>query len=61
MYSLVRSVKEGEGAGTIVVRAIRAAPGAIAASASAAVAATRVTLLEIKSALEPVRFEERRC
>ncbi len=60
MYSPVRSVKEGEGVGTAVVGAIRAAPGAIAAPASAAAAATRVTLLGMRNALDPERYEERR-
>ncbi len=60
VYSPVRSVKEGEGVGTAVVRAIRAAPGAIAAPASAAAAATRVTLLGMRNALDPERYEERR-
>ncbi|KAA6418149.1 MAG: Autophagy-related 2 [Trebouxia sp. A1-2] len=60
VYSPVRSVKEGEGVGTAVVRAIRAAPGAIAAPASAAAAATRVTLLGMRNALDPDRYEERR-
>lgn len=60
VYNPVRSVKDGEGVGTAVVRAIKAAPGAIAAPASAAAAATRVTLLGLRNALDPERYEERR-
>ena len=60
LYRPARSVKEGEGVGTAVLRAVRAAPGAIAAPVSAAAAATRVTLLGARNALDPARYEDRR-
>ena len=56
----MRSVQEGEGVGQAVARAIRNAPGAIAAPAAAAAAATRVTFLGMRNALDPERYEERR-
>ncbi|KAL3156294.1 hypothetical protein ABBQ32_012565 [Trebouxia sp. C0010 RCD-2024] len=60
VYSPVRSVQEGHGLGQAVARAIRNAPGAIAAPAAAAAAATRVTFLGMRNALDPERYEERR-
>ena len=60
VYSPVKRVQEGEGVGQAFARAVRSAPGAIAAPAAAAAAATRVTFLGMRNALDPERYEERR-
>ena len=59
VYSPVRSVKEGEGVSTAVVRAVKNAPGAIAAPVAAAAAATRATFLGVRNAIDPERYEQR--
>lgn len=59
VYSPVRNVKQGEGVSTAVGKALRNVPGALAAPASAAAAATRATLLGMRNALDPERYEQR--
>ncbi|KAK9805512.1 hypothetical protein WJX72_002557 [[Myrmecia] bisecta] len=60
VYRPVRSIQGGEGVGTAVVRALRAAPAAAVAPLSAAADAARAALLGARNALDPERYEERR-